>query len=426
MLMTGMPPQAVRQDPSLLSMSFLKNFSDPLKRTTKNGQPQKRRGPKPDSKPALTRRQELNRQAQRTHRERKERYIRELELHISALREGYSNDITSANATIYQQHRALEELREENQVLRQILISHRIPFEAEVEQRKAALRADAPSSHPGSSFPPSAPQSVVFSGHSHPHGTPATSVSPGRSPGAYGPDVPDATASGTTAGPFPGGGSGYQVSEGAANDSSSKGGGTDAAGDAVGVFEADPQLKIDFILGLERSCFDHMERLCRRAHDDEDQETLAGHILMASCPPPSYIATAERGQPYHGFKTYDLPPANLDTLLNLSQQLVTQNEITPIMALQTLRRHAMYHLLTRDDIRRMMDDLVAKVRCYGFGAVLEDFELMDSLSRILASKMEQRPIAGADSKPTDAVDALQPGPPDILHPPRLIEDAMFS
>jgi hypothetical protein len=30
-----------------------------------DGQPPKRRGPKPDSKPALTRRQELNRQAQR-------------------------------------------------------------------------------------------------------------------------------------------------------------------------------------------------------------------------------------------------------------------------------------------------------------------------------------------------------------------------
>lgn len=30
-----------------------------------DGQPPKRRGPKPDAKPALTRRQELNRQAQR-------------------------------------------------------------------------------------------------------------------------------------------------------------------------------------------------------------------------------------------------------------------------------------------------------------------------------------------------------------------------
>jgi hypothetical protein len=35
------------------------------KNTRVDGQPLKRRGPKPDSKPALTRRQELNRQAQR-------------------------------------------------------------------------------------------------------------------------------------------------------------------------------------------------------------------------------------------------------------------------------------------------------------------------------------------------------------------------
>jgi hypothetical protein len=34
-------------------------------RKTRDGAPAKRRGPKPDSKPALTRRQELNRQAQR-------------------------------------------------------------------------------------------------------------------------------------------------------------------------------------------------------------------------------------------------------------------------------------------------------------------------------------------------------------------------
>lgn len=63
-------------------LGFFKNLnSNPDKKQTKgnshagldmsgslivsDGQPQKRRGPKPDSKPALTRRQELNRQAQR-------------------------------------------------------------------------------------------------------------------------------------------------------------------------------------------------------------------------------------------------------------------------------------------------------------------------------------------------------------------------
>lgn len=46
-----------------LNLNFLKSLND--KKTTRDGQAPKRRGPKPDSKPALTRRQELNRQAQR-------------------------------------------------------------------------------------------------------------------------------------------------------------------------------------------------------------------------------------------------------------------------------------------------------------------------------------------------------------------------
>lgn len=46
------------------NLGFLKNLTE-KKNTRVDGQPLKRRGPKPDSKPALTRRQELNRQAQR-------------------------------------------------------------------------------------------------------------------------------------------------------------------------------------------------------------------------------------------------------------------------------------------------------------------------------------------------------------------------
>ena len=48
---------------SSLNLGFLKGLTE--KKTTREGNPPKRRGPKPDSKPALTRRQELNRQAQR-------------------------------------------------------------------------------------------------------------------------------------------------------------------------------------------------------------------------------------------------------------------------------------------------------------------------------------------------------------------------
>jgi len=74
---------------STLDPEFYKNLAD--KRTTREGNPPKKRGPKPNSKPALTRRQELNRQAQRTHRERKELYIKALEDEVLRLKEVFSN-----------------------------------------------------------------------------------------------------------------------------------------------------------------------------------------------------------------------------------------------------------------------------------------------------------------------------------------------
>ena len=149
--------------------------------------------------------------------------------------------------SIYQQRQALEELKEENQTLRQILTSHGIPFEAELERRKAARAAGGASSQQGSSFPGSAPQSVVFSGNTntHTHSTADTSVSPGRSPGAY-PDPPDPNSSGLTL-PYHGGP--YQPSHAGVSEYSSIGEGGGALAKTAGVFESDPQLKIDFILG---------------------------------------------------------------------------------------------------------------------------------------------------------------------------------
>lgn len=108
---------------------------------------------------------------------------------------------------------------------------------------------------------------------------------------------------------------------------------------------------------------------------------------MATCPPPSYIANTTNEQPYP-HKTYDLPVANLNTLLNLSRQVVNEGQITPIMALQCLKSHELYHTLTRDDVHIIIETLNTSVRCYGFGACVEDFELMDCFRKVLGSKVQ--------------------------------------
>lgn len=140
---------------------------------------------------------------------------------------------------------------------------------------------------------------------------------------------------------------------------------------------------------LEGPCREHTDYLCRRSVTEADDEDMpfSGHALMATCPPPSYIANTTPEQTYP-HQTYDLPHANLSTLLNLSRQLVTEGQITPIMALQRLKSHELYRSLTRDDVKIIIETLNTKVRCYGFGAVVEDFELRDCLSSVVGAKVD--------------------------------------
>jgi hypothetical protein len=80
----------------------------------------------------------------RTHRERKEQYIRALEGEISRLRESYSTDISSAHSTIQQHRRMLQELQQQNETLKEILHARGILFEPEFERRRAEYLRQTP------------------------------------------------------------------------------------------------------------------------------------------------------------------------------------------------------------------------------------------------------------------------------------------
>ncbi|KAL2866475.1 protein flbB [Aspergillus lucknowensis] len=375
-----------------IGTDFFKFFSGGgQKKVTRDGQPAKRRGPKPDSKPALTRRQELNRQAQRTHRERKEQYIKALESEVARLREAYTQEISAANLAVHQHREMVGSLTEENNLLKEVLAAHNINFEAELERRKAERSMPVFQSSPvaGGSVG-SQTVGVASSSNANTYSTPPTTISSsGLSPKVNGVDqidfstAPDIGTNHHTLGAMP----------------------CDALAaidrrppvQGAGIFENEPQLQVDFILTLESPCREHTDYLCRRSIAEADDEDMpfSGHALMATCPPPSYIANTTSEQVYP-HKTYDLPHANLSTLLNLSRQLVTEGQVTPIMALQALKGHEMYPRLTRDDVKLIIDTLENKVRCYGFGAVLEDFELMDCFSNVIGSRID-----GGFSQPPD-------------------------
>ncbi|KAK8243938.1 hypothetical protein HDK90DRAFT_408052 [Phyllosticta capitalensis] len=335
------PPYAVTETDTsskhpLSSFPFFGKFGD--KKMTRDGQPPKRRGPKPDSKPALTRRQELNRQAQRTHRERKEMYIKALEQEVLRLK-----DLFAATA----QER--DAIAEENRRLKELLAAHGIAYDA--NSPSGGFRMGGTSSYDGSSR-----GSVSGSYHTGSASTGYTSPPPSiPQRGAANMAMPGMAPSHPGALPQ-NNGMNYD------------------------------QIGIDFVLTLEKPCMDHMQFLLVRSQDSEAE--VSGHALMTTCPPHSHIANTPKEQYPH--KMPDVGTGDLMKLLDLSNRLpVMEGEMTPVMAWASILTHPRLAELTSDDFAHMKEDLLAKVRCYGFGAVIEEFEVRDALSNVLAAKGQQ-------------------------------------
>lgn len=106
---------------------------------------------------------------------------------------------------------------------------------------------------------------------------------------------------------------------------------------------------------------DHMQYLMVRAHDAD--ETVSGHVLMATAPPESHIAS-NPNEPYpHQMPDITMP--DLMKLLDLSNRLPLDGEITPIMAWAMILQDQRVGELSKEDIEVIKGDLAAKVRCYG-------------------------------------------------------------
>ncbi|KAI9894251.1 MAG: hypothetical protein M1814_004105 [Vezdaea aestivalis] len=321
------------RSPINMSLGFLRNLTD--KKTTRDGQTPKRRGPKPDSKPALTRRQELNRQAQRTHRERKEIYVKDLENKVIRLTQLFT-DVTNQR----------DRFSEENKRLKLTLDQHGINVATPDAGWAETLPMDLGSS------------SGSISG-SYANGSSSQGLSPPSGPGAHAPPLPSSQGAGGSRRP-----------------------GIDY--DAVGT---------DFVLTLEQPCRDHMQPLMVRARYTPETE-ISGHALMMSCPPGSHIMSNPND--IYPNKAPDLKLGDLMNLFDAGQRLKEEQkldrELTPILAWGVILSHPQFHDFTTADFLFMRDQLKQKVRCYGFGAVLEEFEVLDTMTNVITNKFESYDI----------------------------------
>lgn len=108
---------------------------------------------------------------------------------------------------------------------------------------------------------------------------------------------------------------------------------------------------------------DHMQFLMVRSKTAPDAE-ISGHALMATCPPQSHID--EHPDETYPNKMPELGTPDLLKLLDLSQRLPLDGEITPIMAWALIRGSERFGELRKDDFDGLKEDLKGKVRCYGY------------------------------------------------------------
>ncbi|KAK7731011.1 hypothetical protein SLS53_008882 [Cytospora paraplurivora] len=375
----GAPASSSNQGPSShdsnhdpLSLNFLKDFAD--KKFTRDGQPTKRRGPKPDSRPALTRRQELNRQAQRTHRERKELYIKALEDEVLRLKEIFSNV-----------SRDKERLAEENRSLRVILQQNGLS-----QPGAATVMMDDSMSSPsvGPYIGSNSSASVNGSGS---YGLTSTSTQNTSYTPPPPPPPPGSAMSTTTA-----------------RQGQSPPDGLSPTRQAAGLYRHSPAVRadaprrnlgvdydqagIDFVLSavpISRN-FSRNDGVpptpantTARVRSDYAPTTSPG-------PSSSSSSTAmDVGDPAGPPpRTWELSKADLATLLDLSQKLNLDGEITPVMAWGMVLGHPRLGELGERDFVKLSEELRSKVRCYGFGAVMEEFEVRDALEAIFSTMPE--------------------------------------
>ncbi|KAF2157608.1 hypothetical protein K461DRAFT_21427 [Myriangium duriaei CBS 260.36] len=345
------PDQAPLEDARSPISNILRNLGTNQKQT-KDGQPQKRRGPKPDSKPALTRRQELNRQAQRTHRERKEQYTKALENEVMRIKELYTGMVQERDVALADNNR-----------LREMLKAHGI--QVDLATPSTSYNATMPSyasSNGGS----------MSTGYRHDSNATALSQSPLNGQSRSPPQMQTGHAA-----QIPGTGMDYD------------------------------QLGIDFILTLERPCMDHMQYLVVRSHnvegqpfhhpmertDDSEHDHMSGHALMATCPPWSHVMGKPEDRYPHQMP--EVPHPELMKLLEASHRLPTDGgEVTPVQAWMLIIQNERITSLSKRDIEMVQATLVSKVRCYGFGAVLEEFEVRDAVDAVLAGRISVPAVNG--------------------------------
>ncbi|EME86965.1 uncharacterized protein MYCFIDRAFT_89771 [Pseudocercospora fijiensis CIRAD86] len=370
--------------------------------------PQRRKkpGPKRDSKPAPSEKLERNRQAQRTHRERKEQYTKDLELEVMRLKELFTQTAQERDAA-FQARDAIaherDQLREEVLRLKEIV-------------QISTSSSGTDSGYDGISITCDATRNSSLSTSNGYHGLLANApLQEVTANNAY-TERQESVWELSEAHGFASDGASYQEPT-IKNEQQIRR--EEPTKTLQLMRELAPrgvdydELGIDFVLTLEKPCMGHIQYLHVRAHnfqtadgempgrpmevpDDGENQHISGHTLMATAPTYSHIMDSPASKFPAQMPQVKRP--DLLQLLNLSNQLqVNEIEVPPVRAWIKLMQDERMKLLSVNDIAMLKEKLLRKVHCYRFGAVIDENDIDETLQEVVNTR--QAAVVASTSPP---------------------------
>ncbi|KAF2465855.1 uncharacterized protein BDR25DRAFT_306370 [Lindgomyces ingoldianus] len=329
---------------------------------------QYRRSPKEDPKESAgeskdkdnatyLKRREQVRRAQRTHRERKEAYIKSLENEVLQLR--------TNEAKILQETRGLYT---EVGRLKRILEHHGIPYAASQDYSLPSQLSDSPNAPSLSSVSilsnPHQQQQLHIGGPEQRGSSPFYLTESDGSPPTGSSKSPRRKRS-------------FFRSRGRSDTESNEDSSTSGQGlsttNQLTISASNLSLRdmdqtnvgMEFVLTLEAPCLHHTQG------DPHEPHLPSGHALTASAPllfqnPTQPVITTSTKSP-----SWEAPHLGLEKLLNLSSNFELSDELTPVQAWHQIRSHPDFESIEVPSLRRLTEDMLKHVKCYGFGAVID-------------------------------------------------------
>ncbi|OCL14809.1 hypothetical protein AOQ84DRAFT_370950 [Glonium stellatum] len=133
----------------------------------------------------------------------------------------------------------------------------------------------------------------------------------------------------------------------------------------------------EFVLTLESPCLSHTQG------NPKEPSAPSGHALTNSAQLLFQAPSAPSLQ-LDTHAHWETPNSGLERLLELSSNLNLGDEVTPIQAWNYIRQHPSFAGMELDRLRKLTSRLMKEVKCYGFGAVIEQ----DTFESIVSETLE--------------------------------------